>query len=106
MVSWSMPHLNLLSLPAVDTGQHAGLAWLTTHMSMMFTTRERFECNLHASAAERVRIQLKDSLFCLFMHYSGLQGQRAHVFGITCPTNGGEHIPLFVSRVRLGGDGR
>lgn len=43
----------------------------------------------------------KDSLFSLFMHYSGLQGRETSVFGINNPEEGGIHILIFVSCLRL-----
>jgi MYND finger len=106
VTAWNMPYLNLESLPILDTSkkQHARLSWLTTHTSMMFSSRERVLRNnpsIHASAGERSRVEFKDSLFSIFMHYSGLQGQRAHIFGIDCPTNGGVHILFFISCLRL-----
>ena len=104
VAAWNMPYLNLQSLPILDTRHSARLNWLTTHASMMFSARERSLRNtpsLQASAGERSRVEFKDSLFSLFMHYSGLQGRRAHVFGINCPTNGGVHILFFVSSLRL-----
>lgn len=104
VTAWNMPYLNLQSLPILDTRQQARLDWLTTHTSMMFSTRERSLRNnpsQQAHVEERTRVEFKDSLFSLFMHYSGLQGQRAEVFGINCPTDGGVHILLFVSSLRL-----
>ena len=35
------------------------------------------------------------------MHYSGLQGQQARIFGINNPGHGGVHILVFVSCLRL-----
>ena len=104
IVAWNMPYLDLQSLPILDTRQQAHLDWLTTHTSMMFSARERSLRNnptQQAPVGERTRVEFKDSLFSLFVHYSGLQGQRAHIFGINCPTDGGVQILLFVSSLRL-----
>ena len=104
VATWNMPYLNLQSLPKLDVWQPTRLDWLTTHTSMMFSSRERSLRNnpsQQAPVGERARVEFKDSLFSLFMHYSGLQGQRAHVFGLNCPTDGGIHILLFVSSLRL-----
>jgi hypothetical protein len=48
-----------------------------------------------------VRVNFKDSLFSLFMHFSGLQGDKSRVFGINNPTEGGVHILIFASCLRL-----
>lgn len=48
-----------------------------------------------------VRVDLKDSLFSMFMHFSGLQGDQASIFGIHNPTAGGVHMIFFVSCLRL-----
>ncbi len=47
------------------------------------------------------RINLKNSLFSLFMHFSGLRGQQARIFDINNPDHGGVHILVFVSCLRL-----
>jgi MYND finger len=104
VTTWNMPYLNLQSLPILDTRQQASLDWLTTHTSMMFSARERSlrdNPSQQAPLGERNRVEFKDSLFSLFMHYSGLQGRHAHIFGINCPTDGGVHILFFVSSLRL-----
>ena len=102
--AWNMPYLKLNSLPVLDMRQQERLDWLTTHTSMMFSASERSlrsNPQLQASVGERTRVEFKDSLFSLFMHYSGLQGPRACMFGINCPTDGGVHILFFVSSLRL-----
>ena len=104
ITTWNLPYLNIESLPVLDTTQLARLDWLTTHTSMMFSARERSLRNNLAQQArigERTRMEFKDSLFSMFMHYSGLQGRQAHIFGINCPGDGGVHILFFVSSIRL-----
>ncbi|KAK6065235.1 hypothetical protein SCUP234_12650 [Seiridium cupressi] len=104
IVLWNIPYLYLDKQPMLDTTQHHRLSWLTTHVSMMFSARQRFlRDNPFAPAgpAERTRVELKDSLFSLIMHYTGLQGQQASVFGINCREQGGVNILLFVSGIRL-----
>jgi hypothetical protein len=44
-----------------------------------------------------VRVNFKDSLFSMFMHFTSLQGGQSRVFGINHPTGGGVHILFFVS---------
>jgi len=104
VTNWNMPYLNLSSLPSLDVNQHARLAWLTTHTSMMWSASERSLRNnpeQQASMGVRTRVEFKDSLFSMFMHYSGLQGRRDSVFGISCPEAGGVHMLIFVSCLRL-----
>jgi hypothetical protein len=48
-----------------------------------------------------VAINFKDSLFSMFMHFSGLQGRQSRVFSINHPTGGGVHMLFFVSCLRL-----
>lgn len=46
-------------------------------------------------------MELKDSIFSLIMHYTGLQGQQTRVFGVNCREQGGINILLFISGVRM-----
>ena len=104
-VTWNMPRLNLDCLPILDTSKKKELQWLTTHISLMLSSRERHlrEKSMEPGAAkqEDARINFKDSLFSLFMHFSGLQGQQARFFGVNNPGHGGVHILVFVSCLRL-----
>ncbi|KIW10340.1 hypothetical protein PV08_11302 [Exophiala spinifera] len=104
VTNWNLPYLNIHSLPVLDEKKTTQLAWLTTHASMMWSASERSLRNnphLPASLGERTRVELKDSMFSLYMHYSGLQGRRARIFGVSCPSDGGVHILFFVSSLRL-----
>ena len=104
-VVWNMPRLNLDCLPIFDTSKKQGLEWLTAHTSLMFSSRERHlrdrSIASNAVSHKDVRVDLKDSLFTMFMHFTGLQGQRARVFGINNPDDGGIHILVLVSSLRL-----
>ena len=104
-VIWNMPRLNLDCLPILDTSKKKELEWLTTHVSLMLSSRERHlrEKSMEPGAPKQkdVRINFKDSLFSLFMHFSGLQGQQARVFGVNNPGHGGVHLLVFVSCLRL-----
>lgn len=72
---------------------------------MMFSPQERQLRDLSmrpgASNHGDARTNFKDSLFSLFMHTSGLQGRRASVFGLNNPSDGGIHVLIFTSRIRL-----
>ncbi|MCJ1276023.1 hypothetical protein MMC21_003828 [Puttea exsequens] len=93
-VNWNLPRLNLDRLPVLDTTKTENLQWLITHMSLMFSTRER---TLRESSTEirngihnDVRLNYKESLFTMFMSFSGLQGPRSTIFGLSDPTRGGD----------------
>lgn len=103
-VTWNMPYLNLRPLPVLDVAQTDRLRWLTMHLATMWSARETFlrsNPSAPASPGERVRVEFKDSLFHIFMYFSGVQGERSHVFGINCPADKGVHILLFVSDLRF-----
>lgn len=104
-VIWNMPRLNLNCLPMLDTSKKADLEWLTPHTSLMLSSRERHlrDMAMASSTAvhKDVRTNFKDSLFSIFMHFSGLQREQARVFGINNPRNAGVHILVFASRLRL-----
>jgi hypothetical protein len=100
-----MPRLNLECLPILDIARPGDLQWLITHTSLQFSARERaLREKSMASSTEihkDVRLNFKDGLFSMFMHFSGLQGRQWRVFSINHPTGGGVHMLLFVSRLRL-----
>ena len=104
-VAWNMPRLDLDCLPILDTSRKKDMEWLTTHTSLMLSARERHcrEASLKAGTipSTDVRTDFKDSLFSLFMHFSGLQGQQAKIFGLSDPNGGGVHILIFVFCLRL-----
>ncbi|MCJ1251942.1 hypothetical protein MMC30_009180 [Trapelia coarctata] len=104
-VVWNMPRLNLDCLPIFNLSKTKELDWLTPHTSLMLSSRERHlrERSMGVSAVvhKDARVNLKDSLFSMFMHFTGVQGQQARVFGINNPDDGGIHILVFVSSLRL-----
>jgi hypothetical protein len=71
----------------------------------MFSGQERRLCEQALSTARILRpdarVGFKDSLFSLFMHFTGLQGRKSHIFGLDNPTGGGTHFLIFVSCMRL-----
>ena len=101
---WNLPYLHLDALPVIDIKQEERLSWLITHTSTMWSSTDRHLRNhpeQPAPAGLRTRLEFKDSLFSMFMHYTGLQGQKVSTFGISCPSAGGVHILFFVSGLRL-----
>ncbi|OCK77244.1 hypothetical protein K432DRAFT_461196 [Lepidopterella palustris CBS 459.81] len=102
-VVWNMPHLNLECLPVINTAKKNELQWLITHTSGMFSSRERElrDKPTPSDSEKDVRVSFKDSLFSALMHFTGLQGQQARLFGLNNPTGGGVHILIFVSSLKL-----
>ncbi|KAF1844445.1 uncharacterized protein K460DRAFT_358043 [Cucurbitaria berberidis CBS 394.84] len=104
----NMHTLSLDKLPVLDTTNKTQLEWLTTHTSGMLSGRER-RLREESKASTRIstvdtadaRVSFKDSLFSLFMRFTGLQGDQSKVFGLNDPTGGGVHILIFVSCMRL-----
>ncbi|KAH7130048.1 hypothetical protein B0J11DRAFT_612756 [Dendryphion nanum] len=95
----NMHVLNMDLLPVLDPTRHSELQWLITHTSGMFSGRERKLREQKTS--NDARVSLKDSLFSLFMHFTGLQGAQSRVFGLHIPDGGGTQILIFVSCMRL-----
>jgi hypothetical protein len=102
-VVWNMPHLDLQCLPAIDMTKTKELEWLVTHTSFQFSSRERVSRESSSgNDPNDVRLNFKDSLFSIFMYFTGLQGSgtKRKIFGIDHPTRG-VHIMVFVSSLRL-----
>ncbi|RYP66621.1 hypothetical protein DL771_007690 [Monosporascus sp. 5C6A] len=80
------------------------LKWLIPHVSMAMSARERSlreDERLPRSAGEQIRLDFKESLFSIFIQYAGLQGTMDQIFGLNNPENGGVHILIFVSNLRV-----
>ncbi|KAJ2900036.1 hypothetical protein MKZ38_002689 [Zalerion maritima] len=103
-IAWNTSYLNLGPLPKIDITKHSKLGWLNPHISFMWSGHERAlraDPTLSRSEGERTRLDFKDSLHSIFMHFTGLQGKKAHIFGLNNPTGGGVHVILFVSSLKL-----
>ncbi|KAH8803350.1 hypothetical protein F5884DRAFT_756633 [Xylogone sp. PMI_703] len=99
-INFNMPYLCLNSLPIIDIKQKKELKWLNTHLSAMWSLRERRQREAGNESGD-IRVNFKDSLFSIFMHFTALQGQKAHIFGINHSKRGGIHILIFVNCLRL-----
>lgn len=101
----SVHQIDMRTLPVLDRNRHSQLRWLSPHLAGMLSGRERRvrEQSMSAASISRpdARVSFKDSLFSLFMHFTGLQGRKSHIFGLDNPTGGGIHILIFVSSMRL-----
>ncbi|RYO85505.1 hypothetical protein DL766_005074 [Monosporascus sp. MC13-8B] len=103
-VNWNMPYIELENCPVIDIKKQSKLNWLITHVSMAMSARERslreYE-RLPRSTGEQIRLDFKESLFSMFMQYAGVQGRKDRIFGLSNPENGGVHILIFVSNLRI-----
>ncbi|KAI1360802.1 hypothetical protein F5Y08DRAFT_348429 [Xylaria arbuscula] len=106
VVNGNMSYLKLQKCPLIQIDEPKKLGWLNTHIAMVMSSRERAlrdnnSNNFLPSAGEQVRLDLKESLFSLFMHFSGVQGAQNRIMYLNNPTNGGVHIIIITSALRL-----
>ncbi|EOA85591.1 uncharacterized protein SETTUDRAFT_185075 [Exserohilum turcica Et28A] len=98
-------HIDMRVLPVLDRNRHDQLKWLSPHVAGMFSKHERKQREQSLSVVSAIppdaRVGFKDSLFSLFMHFTGIQGRQSHIFGLDNPTGGGVHFLIFVSCIRL-----
>jgi len=100
---WNLSRLNLDCLPIIDISKKAEIQWLNVHAGGMFNTRERqLRTQPTSTSVESdVRFAFRDSLFSLFMHFTGLQGQKSDFATLNNPTGGGVHVIILISSVKL-----
>ncbi|KAE9992238.1 hypothetical protein EG327_009616 [Venturia inaequalis] len=111
-VSLNMSRTNLDGMAIVDISQPAKIKWMHTHVSLMWSEREKAlrlaSMGIHDPPAPDLRVNFKDGLFSMFMRYTGAhdgvqQVPKGRIFGISDPKNGGIHIVIVVSALRLDG---
>lgn len=111
-VSLNMSRTNLDGMAIVDISQPAKIKWMHTHVSLMWSEREKAlrlaSMGLHDPLAPDLRVNFKDGLFSMFMRFTGAhdgvqQVEKGRIFGISDPKNGGIHILVVVSALRLDG---
>ena len=96
------PHIDLDLQPAIDINQK--IPWLNLHVSVQMSEKEHFlreKFMRLPQSCPSPRVNLKDSIFSMFMHYSGLQGEKAEIFGLSTPQDDGVSVLLFVSALRI-----
>jgi hypothetical protein len=107
----NMPNVWLDGMAILDVYESVrpGLRFLTTLTSFTFSSRER---QLREQPKSRsglsttsTRLNLKESIFTMFMLSSGLQGGQSGLFAVSHPERGGVHIVFLVSAIRLDGPG-
>ena len=71
----------------------------------MFSERERtlrkISTKIDGGIHSDVRLNYKESLFSIFMSFSGLQGTKSKIFGLSDSTRGGVNIIIIGSQLRL-----
>ena len=104
-VNYNLPRLNLNCLPTLDKSESSRLQWLVTHASLMFSTRERALRDAAATTKdgihENVRLNYKESLFALFMTFSGLQDTQSTIFVIQTPHQNMDKLIIIGSSLKL-----
>ncbi|KAI1821825.1 hypothetical protein F4861DRAFT_541599 [Xylaria intraflava] len=105
-INWNVPYLELRTCTIINVDQRSKLSWLTSHVSLMMSNRERAlrdgkRAGLVSSAGELVRLDFKESLFSLFTLFSGLEGSRHQIFGLSNPANASIHLVVLPSTLRL-----
>ncbi|ODM21540.1 hypothetical protein SI65_02384 [Aspergillus cristatus] len=100
------PHyVSLDQLPILDRFNPTKLSWLIPRLADMFSARERKTREVHMASNSRsgdVRVNFKDSLLSLIARTAGINGaQRQDVLALSDPQNGGVHVFIFISSLRL-----
>ncbi|KAI0503106.1 hypothetical protein F5B22DRAFT_662609 [Xylaria bambusicola] len=103
-VNFNMPYLNLQKCPVIQITQNSRLQWLVPHLSLAMSARERAlreKEDVPRSAGEQVRLNFKESIFSIFVQFAGLQGTKSRVFYLNNAANGGAHVIILASALRL-----
>lgn len=100
------PHyVSLDQLPTLDRSNPTKLSWLIPRLADMFSARERKTREVHMASKSRsgdVRVNFKDSLLSLIARGAGINGtQRQDALALNDPKNGGVHVLIFISSLRL-----
>ncbi|KAJ5964057.1 uncharacterized protein N7479_003933 [Penicillium vulpinum] len=103
---WNMPQVNLPSLPAINFSNPSSerLRWLRAHLPTMWSAQEsalKSNPSLSVSPNIRARVDFEDSLFHIFLGFSGISGPQASVYGIECPEEKGVQMLVFVSKMLM-----
>ncbi|KAI9656846.1 MAG: hypothetical protein M1821_003485 [Bathelium mastoideum] len=105
-INYNLPWINLDVLPTIDISAPQKIDWLVTHVSLAMSSRERkmreagIAGKLPPGTQVDTRVDMKDGLFSLFMHYSGLQGQKSDTFGLWKDV-GGVQLIILPSALKL-----
>lgn len=96
----NIPYIVVDKLPVLGRERIGKLQWLNSHVSQMFSARER---NIREEELpSNARVDFKGSLFTMYMSFAGIQeAQLSHAFGIDSGQPFGIDTLIFVSSARL-----
>ncbi|RYC56375.1 hypothetical protein CHU98_g9836 [Xylaria longipes] len=103
-VNCNMPYLDLQKCPVIQITQHTRLGWLIPHLSLAMSARERTlreKEDFPRSAGEQIRLDFKESIFSIVVQFAGLQGTKSRLFYLDNAANGGVHVIILASALRL-----
>ncbi|KAI3340979.1 hypothetical protein F4824DRAFT_516198 [Ustulina deusta] len=103
-VNWNMTYLDLRKCPIVDISQPNKLTWLNPHLSGAMSGAEgrlRENANLPRSAGQKIRLDFKESIFSTLVQFAGIQGTKTRAFALDNRANGGVHIVILASNLRI-----
>lgn len=100
------PHyVSLDQSPILGRQSPSQMSWLSPRLADMFSVRERKTRETHLVAGLNhgdTRISFKDSLVAMFSRFTGTNGAKHHnVLCLNMPQQGGVHVIIFVSSIRL-----
>lgn len=98
-------YVSLDQLPTLDRSDPFKLKWLIPRVADMFSARERKTREIHMASKSRsgdVRVNFKESLLSLIARSAGINGRQSQdVLALNDPQNGGVHVLIFISSLRL-----
>ncbi|KAI2625026.1 hypothetical protein GGR54DRAFT_546929 [Hypoxylon sp. NC1633] len=116
-LAWNAPYLNPDRSPIIDAAADAGrengsnLAWLTSHLSLAFSAHEsslRKDPSLPRGPGEQLRLHYKESVLSILGRFAGVRrsgsqgnSHRRNVFALHSEGDGGVHVLILASRLRL-----
>lgn len=102
-IVWNIHRLKLDRMPALDMRDTHKLDWVTTHVSLMLSDRQRAirDRQTEYTSTRDVLVDVKDTLHTLLIRISGVQGGKSRAFGLAEPSMGGIYTLIFVTDLRL-----
>ncbi|KAK5627044.1 hypothetical protein RRF57_002759 [Xylaria bambusicola] len=104
-VNLNMAYLNLQKCPIIDIKQQSKLTWLNPHLFGAISQNDRKmyqNTNLSRSPGQKVRLDFKESIFSILVKFCSLQGAKKYqIFGLDNRKNGGIHVIIMASKIRI-----
>ncbi|KAG8723298.1 hypothetical protein FRC09_003899 [Ceratobasidium sp. 395] len=100
---WNIHHTNLDRMPILDVKSKDKVSWVKSHCVFQLSDRERAVSEIAKSRPENVMINVKESMYAMFTHYTGLDGGGpTRVFCLTEPSgNLGVYTVVLIAGIRL-----